>query len=49
VTEIPRYAAHGIKSGFIWEKDVEDYLTQDLVGQAVDNFKEDWDLIQSQY
>jgi len=49
VTEIPRYAARGIKSGFIWEKDVEGYLTQDLVGQAVDNFKEDWDVIQSQY
>ena len=49
VTEIPRYAGRGIKSGFIWEKDVEDYLTQDLVGQAVDNFKEDWKVIQSQY
>ena len=41
-TEIARYAAYGIKSAFIWEKDVETYLTQDLVDEAVANFNEDW-------
>ncbi len=41
-TEIPRYAAHGIRSGFIWEKDVESYLTQVLVDEAAANFEGDW-------
>lgn len=46
-TEIARYAARGIQSAFIWEKDVEAYLTQDLVDQAVANFDEDWSAIGS--
>lgn len=41
-TEIARYAAHGVKSSFIWEKDVEAYLTQDLVDEAAANFESDW-------
>ncbi len=41
-TEIAQYAAHGIKSGFIWEKDVESTLTQDLVDEAAANFEGDW-------
>jgi transaldolase len=41
-TEIARYAAHGIKSAFFWEKDVESYLTQDLVDEAAANFNGDW-------
>jgi transaldolase len=41
-TEIARYAAHGIKSAFIWEKDVETYLTQDLADEAAANFNDDW-------
>ena len=41
-TEIAQYATHGIKSGFIWEKDVESYLTQDLVDEAAANFEDDW-------
>ena len=44
-TEIARYAAYGIKSAFIWEKDVETYLTQDLVDEAAANFNEDWKVI----
>lgn len=40
--EIARYAAHGVKSAFIWEKDVESYLTQDLVDEAAANFEDDW-------
>ena len=46
-TEIARYAAYGIKSAFIWEKDVETFLTQDLVDEAADNFNEDWAKIDS--
>lgn len=45
VTEIAQYASHGIQSAFIWEKDVEAYLTQDLVDEAVANFDGDWDQI----
>jgi transaldolase len=41
-TEIARYAAYGIKSAFFWEKDVETYLTQNLVDEAVANFNGDW-------
>ena len=44
-TEIPRYAAHGIRSAFIWEKDVETYLTQPLVEEAAAGFAEDWAVI----
>lgn len=40
--EIARYAAHGVKSAFIWEKDVESCLTQDLVDEAAANFEDDW-------
>lgn len=41
-TEIATYAAYGIRSAFIWEKDVESYLTQDLVDEAAANFEGDW-------
>ncbi len=41
-TEIAVYAANGIRSGFIWEKDVESYLTQGLVDEAAANFEGDW-------
>ena len=44
-TEIARYAAHGVRSAFIWEKDVESYLTQYLVDDAAANFEDDWDKI----
>jgi len=46
-TEIARYAARGIQSAFIWEKDVESYLTQTLVDEAAANFEDDWDQIDS--
>jgi len=41
-TEIAQYAAHGVKSAFIWDKDVEDYLTQTLADEAAANFEGDW-------
>lgn len=44
-TEIAQYAAYGIKSAFIWEKDVETFLTQDLVDEAAANFEKDWEQI----
>ena len=46
-TEIARYAARGIQSAFIWEKDVEAYLTQTLVDEAAANFEGDWEKIDS--
>jgi len=46
-TEIARYAARGIQSAFIWEKDVESYLTQTLVDEAAANFTGDWEKIDS--
>jgi len=48
-TEIPRYAAGGVRSAFIWEKDLETYLTQELVDQAVAGFEQDWDTISGLY
>lgn len=44
-TEIAIYAANGIKSAFIWEKDVETYLTQELADEAAANFEGDWSKI----
>ncbi len=41
-TEIAQYAAQGVKSGFIWEKDVEAFLTQRLADEAAANFDDDW-------
>ena len=41
-TEIAQYAARGVKSAFIWEKDVEAFLTQDLADEAAANFDDDW-------
>ena len=46
-TEIPLYASQGIEQGFIWEKDVEDYLTQDLADEAAAAYKEDWKKIKN--
>ncbi len=46
-TEIAIYAAQGIKSAFIWEKDVETYLTQGLADEAAANFEGDWEKIDS--
>ena len=46
-TEIPLYASQGIKQGFIWEKNVEDYLTQDLADEAAAAYKEDWKKIKN--
>lgn len=44
-TEIAQYAAQGVKSGFIWEKDVETFLTQELADEAAANFEGDWNQI----
>ncbi len=46
-TEIPLYAAKGIKSAFIWEKDVETYLTQELADEAAASYEKDWVIIKS--
>ena len=39
ITDLPFFAEHGIDSCFIWGKDVERYLTQPLVDEAVESFK----------
>jgi transaldolase len=41
-TEIAQYAAQGVKSAFIWAKDVETFLTQELADEAAANFEGDW-------
>ncbi len=46
-TEVAAFAEQGVKSGFIWEKDVESFLTQDLVGDALSAFDDDWSAIDS--
>lgn len=43
--EIAHFAEMGVQSCFIWEKDVETFMTQDLVGKAVSSFDGDWDAI----
>jgi transaldolase len=45
VTEIPVYARLGVRACFIWERDVERYLTQPLVDEACAAFAQDWDAI----
>lgn len=37
-TDLPYYAAHGIRSGFIWAKDVDAFLTQPLAEEAAAGF-----------
>lgn len=37
-TDLPYYAAHGIRSGFIWAKDVDTFLTQPLAEEAAAGF-----------
>ncbi len=46
-TEIPLYASQGIKQAFIWEKDVENYLTQDLADEAAAAYDKDWQNIKA--
>ncbi len=45
VTEIEDFAAVGVKAGFVWGKDVEDFLTQPIAEEAVQAFEKDWDAI----
>jgi transaldolase len=49
VTEIPYYALHGVASCFVWGRDVEKYLTQPLVEQAVEGFSADWEAMKANY
>ncbi len=42
VTEIAFYARHGIRQAFIWGKDVDAFLRQPLVDEAVAQFAGDW-------
>lgn len=38
VTEIPFYSSHGVRSGFIWGKDVDAFLNQPLADEAARGF-----------
>jgi len=49
VTELPTYAAAGVQSYFIWGKDVDRFLDQPLVEEAVGAFKGDWKTITDNY
>lgn len=44
-TEVASYARMGVKSGFIWDKDVESFLEQPLVPEALEAFTSDWNAI----
>jgi transaldolase len=44
-TQISQYASLGVKSCFVWEKDVEEFMTQSLVAEAVEGFSKDWETI----
>ena len=41
-TDLVFYGRGGVQSGFIWEKDVDLFLTQSLVQEAAVSFKSDW-------
>ncbi|MCC5829421.1 MAG: hypothetical protein JJU36_08235 [Phycisphaeraceae bacterium] len=45
VTELPEYATAGVKSFFVWGKDVDTFLDQPLVGEALAEFGGDWQKI----
>jgi transaldolase len=49
VTDLPFYAAHGVKSCFIWGRDVECYLTQPLVDEAAESFRGALETIKNMY
>lgn len=42
VTEFPFYAREGVRSCFVWGKDVEGFLKQPLVDEAAQAFRNDW-------
>ena len=44
-TEIATYARMGVAACFIWERDVERFLTQPLVDEACAGFADDWEAI----
>lgn len=47
VTELPLYARMGVRSAFIWGKDVDAFLRQPIVDEAVSAFHSDWEKIES--
>lgn len=42
VTELPYYAAEGVRSCFVWGRDVAAFLNQPLVDEALAGFQGDW-------
>ncbi len=44
-TEIATFARMGVSACFVWERDVEGYLSQPLVDQACASFVDDWHTI----
>jgi len=49
VTDFPVYAEHGIRSCFVWGKDVEEFLTQPLVEEVVEGFRSSSETINTYY
>lgn len=47
VAEIPTYARMGVEACFVWERDVERFLTQPLVDEACAGFAGDWATIEA--
>lgn len=46
-TEIPTYARMGVRACFVWERDVDRFLTQPLVEEACEGFADDWAAIEA--
>ena len=46
VTELPFYAAQGVRSCFVWGRDVAAFLNQPLVDEAVGGFQNDWRVLE---
>ena len=46
VTELPFYAGEGVRSCFIWGRDVTAFLNQPLVDEALNAFRGDWQAVE---
>jgi transaldolase len=46
VTDLPVYAAHGVRSCFIWARHVEEFLRQPLIEEALAGFRDNWKAIE---
>ena len=47
VVELPFYAEHGVRSCFVWGRDVPAFLNQPLIDEALAGFRGDWRAVEA--